>query len=524
MIDLRKREPLLATIVLALAALPILLVAHPPVMDFPNHLARIQLLAGGLAEPVLGSMYRADWAQASTNVAVDAVAVGLARLLPFGFVSTLLMLAMILGPALAGAALHRKLVGRASGWVAIFAITAFSTTAVAGFLSFQVSLAAGLLSATLLHRRLTRAFDWSTIALHVATCALLLLIHPFGLFLYAATAAGIVLGPKPLWPLGRARMIGAGLRIALLAVGAVVPVALLFLLAPHPPGGSTGTLWPALGYMLHPLRIVHTMASPFVTYSYPIDGLFAAVTAVAVVAAMLVKGARLHWGVILAAAAIGSGGIWAPLAIGDASWLQQRFAIMAALMLFAAVEPGDARPGWRRAIVALVVVTALARLLWIGSVWRERGQDAADVLAVGRALPAGAALIVVQQDTPEAEQHVAGRYLQGGVFDPELAGRHLPALLVGERRVFLPTLFTIPGQHPLSVQPAWASRSVTSSPIPRPAALTTPSHYDPYALRWRRDFDYLLLIGADQPAATPLPPVLIPVARQGYAALYRIPR
>ena len=102
--------------------------------------------------------------------------------------------------------------------------------------------------------------------------------------------------------------------------------------------------------------------------------------------------------------------------------------------------------------------------------------------------------------------------------------RHLPALLVGERRVFLPTLFTIPGQHPLSVQPAWASRSVTSSPIPRPAALTTPSYYDPYALHWRRDFDYLLLIGADQPAATPLPPGLIPVARQGYAALYRVNR
>ncbi len=524
MTGLRKREPLLAAMVLAAAALPILLVAHPPVMDVPNHLARIRLLAGGLADPVLGSMYRADWAQASTNVAVDAVAVGLARLLPFGLVSALLMLAMVLGPALAGAALHRKLVGRASGWVAIFAITAFSTTAVAGFLSFQVSLAAGLLAAALLHRRLTRAFDWRTIALHVAVCALLLLIHPFGLLLYAATAAGIVVGPERLWPIERARVVGAGQRIALLGVGAAVPVALLFLLAPHPPGGSTGTLWPALGYMLHPARIAHTMASPFVTYSYPIDGLFAAVTAVAVLAAMLIKGARLHWGVILAAAAIGSGGIWAPLAIGDASWLQQRFAIMAALMLFAAIEPSDARPRWRRAIVVLVVVTALARVLWLGSVWRDRGQDAADVLAVGRALPAGAALIVVQQDTPEAQQRITGRYLQGGVFDPELAGRHLPALLVPERRVFLPTLFTISGQHPLSVAPVWKPRSVTSSPVPRPAALATVTEYDPYAVRWRHDFDYLLLIAADQPAATPLPAGLIPVARQGYAALYRIPR
>lgn len=519
-----NREPLLATLAFALASLPILLVAHPPVMDFPNHLARIGLLAGGLADPLLGAMYRVDWAQASTNVAVDAIGVGLARMLPMPAVSTLLMLAMILGPALAGALLHRRLCGRASAWVAIFAVTAFSTTAVAGFLSFQVSLAAGLLAAALLHGRLSRPLDWRTLALHIAVCSLLLLIHPFGLLLYAATAAGIVVGPQRLWPVEAARLTAAASRIALLAVGAALPVALLFLLAPHPPGGSTGTLWPDLGYMLHPARIARTMASPFITYRYSVDGLFVLLTAAAVVAAMASWGARLHWGVLLAAAAVGSGGIWAPLAIGDASWLQQRFAILAALMLFAAVEPGEGLPGWRHAILLLVLATAVARVAWIGSVWHARAQDAGDVVAVGRALPAGAALIVVQQDTPEALQRITGRYLQGGVFDPELAGRHLPALLVGERRVFLPTLFTIPGQHPLSVQPAWASRSVTSSPIPRPAALTTPSYYDPYALHWRRDFDYLLLIGADQPAATPLPPGLIPVARQGYAALYRIPR
>lgn len=423
-----------------LAALPILLVRYPPVMDMPNHLARIWLLAGGLEDPALGAMYRADWSQAATNVGVDAVSVLLARVLPLPVVATLLLLLAVLGPALAGAALHRRVFGHWSPWVAIFLVTAWSTTAVAGFVSFQISLAAGLLAAALFSDRLTRPWGASMFLIHLLLAALLLVIHVFGLLIYVAAVAGLALGPG--FPLagGVGKFAAKVGRIVLLGIVAAMPVAVLFLFAPHPPGGETGVLWPDLPYMLNPGRIAKTLASPFITYDYRADGLFLLVAALAVVAALAAPGRRVHGGLALAAAAVGSGAVWMPLAIGDASWLQQRFAVMAALLFFAAVAPGLGKPAWRRIVFGLVVLAALGRIGWIGAVWRERERDAEDVFAVARALPRGAALLVVAQETPEAEQRSVGRYLQGGVWDPELAYRHLPALLVAERRVFLPTL------------------------------------------------------------------------------------
>ena len=517
------REPLLVGLAFAVAALPLLLVAHPPVGDLPDHLTRMWLLADGLADPVLGAMWQADWSRASTNVAVDAVGVGLLRFLPLSIVSRLLTLALVLLPALGGALLHRKLVGRTSAWSAIFVVTAFSTTAVAGFLSFQVGLGLGLLAAAGMHDRLRHGPTLATGALHLAMCALLLLVHPFGLLLYLAAAAAIVAGPAAPW---RADGLTAG-KIgwaAVLGLLALAPVVLLFLAAPHPPGHAQEMLWPALGYILAPGRIVRTMASPFITYDYRADGVFLLLAGAAIVGALLSRGARVHGGTVLAATLLSLGALAGPLGVGDASWLQQRFAIMAALLLFAAVEPGNGRPAWRRAVIALVLVAALTRVAWIGLVWHDRDRDADDLLAVAGSLPRGASVLVVQQETPEADQRLVGRYLQGGIGDPERSQRHLPALLVPAARVFVPALFTIPGQQPLAVRAAWRERSVETSAVPYPRVLDTADPRDPYVAR-PGAFDYLLLIGADEPTRAPLDPRgLAPIARRGFAALYRIPR
>ena len=517
------RESLLVALAFAVAALPMLLVAHPPVGDLPNHLARMWLLAGGLADPVLGAMWRADWSQASTNVAVDAGGVGLLRVLPLPIVSRLLTLALILLPALGGALLHRKLLGRTSAWSVIFVVAAFSTTAVAGFLAFQVSLGLGLVAAAAMHDRLRGHRGLATYAIHLAICALLLVVHPFGLLLYLAAAVAIVVGPGMPWRAGGITGGKIG-RAALLGACALIPVVLLFLIAPNPPGDAAAILWPALGYVVSPGRIVRTLASPFITYDYRADGVFLLLAGGAVIGALLSRGARVHGGMILAAIALSLGALAGPLGVGDASWIQQRFAVMAALLLFAAIEPGAGRPAWRRAVIALVLVAALARVAWIGLVWHDRNRDADDLLAVARSMPRGASVLVVQQETPEAEQHIVGRYLQGGIGDPERSQRHLPALLVPAARVFVPTLFTIPGQQPLAVRDAWRDRSVETSAVPYPRVLGTADPRDPYVAH-PRAFDYLLLIGADEPSPAPLDSRgLAPVARRGFAALYRVDR
>ena len=52
---------ILALVVAVLLA-PLLIVDVPPVLDYPNHLARFVLLAAGPDDPVLGPVFTPDWA------------------------------------------------------------------------------------------------------------------------------------------------------------------------------------------------------------------------------------------------------------------------------------------------------------------------------------------------------------------------------------------------------------------------------------------------------------------------------
>jgi len=48
------------TAALAILLLPILAVAVPPLVDYPNHLVRMWLIAGGAQEPPLDGIYGVD--------------------------------------------------------------------------------------------------------------------------------------------------------------------------------------------------------------------------------------------------------------------------------------------------------------------------------------------------------------------------------------------------------------------------------------------------------------------------------
>src|SRR5260370_33321382 len=135
LLRLDDRRPLVVICAFLLAALPILWVSFPPVMDFPNHLVRVWLLGGGAEQARLSSMYEVSWRQASTNLGVDVAAAGLARLLPIMTVSKILLLMMFLGPPLGCAVLHKAVFGRLHVWPIAFLSLALTTTAIAGFIS-----------------------------------------------------------------------------------------------------------------------------------------------------------------------------------------------------------------------------------------------------------------------------------------------------------------------------------------------------------------------------------------------------
>ena len=48
-------------------------ISVPPAQDYPNHLARYWLIAGGASVPPTSSMFAIDWRYASTNIGADLI-------------------------------------------------------------------------------------------------------------------------------------------------------------------------------------------------------------------------------------------------------------------------------------------------------------------------------------------------------------------------------------------------------------------------------------------------------------------
>lgn len=517
--------PILAAILIS--AIPLLSVPHPPVLDYPNHLARIWLLSGRIDDAPLSAMYAANWSQASTNIAVDFAASSLARAIPIDAVNMLLLLAMFLGPPVAAILLNRTICHRWHMWQAAILFLAWSTTAIAGFLNFQIGLAAALACATLLFRA-SHVRPIGMFALCLTSAALLLLIHPFALFFYAALGSGLMLEDRPVLARTAAGLAAPVQKVATLALACVLPLAALFLFAPTPPGvhanGTSAILWSAPGKMIDPLRIAKALTSPILTYDALADLLLFLPLAALLVWALLSRRVRFHGGLLIAAIVLALLACIAPEEVGDASWIQRRLPPMAALILAAAIMPVN-RERTRAVTImaAAVAITVLLRIGWVERVWIDRRPDFASLGNVAKMIPPGASVIVVRPDWSDAAQFPRGRLIAGSPGISIETGRHQIAPFAVQYGFFIPTLFTVPGQQPLSVRPGWRSRSVYVASIPFASHLGTRNAKEPYVRNWDRDFDYLLVINADMgrlPAT--VTGHVTPLSGPAFAQLYRI--
>ena len=130
----------------ALLLLPLLITDVPPILDYPNHLARLVLLHAGPDDPVLGRFFEPAWS-ILPNLASDVIVPPLLGLLP-PHVAGRVMLGGILLLNLAGVvALHRALFGRRSYWPLASVLMAYNSTFLLGFLNWQIGSGLAMLAA-----------------------------------------------------------------------------------------------------------------------------------------------------------------------------------------------------------------------------------------------------------------------------------------------------------------------------------------------------------------------------------------
>ncbi len=125
-----------ALCVAVLLAGPLLLVDVPPLLDYPNHLARIFLLAKGAADPLLAPIFQPHWA-IIPNLAIDIVGPPLARVLPIHVAGRLMLATLLLLPVVGAVAYHRAVFGVRSLWPFAAALVACNGAfLLLGFLNF----------------------------------------------------------------------------------------------------------------------------------------------------------------------------------------------------------------------------------------------------------------------------------------------------------------------------------------------------------------------------------------------------
>jgi hypothetical protein len=411
---------------------------------------------------------------------------------------------------------HRVAFAGYSYWPLGVGLIAYNGVFFLGFMNFLLSLGLALIAAAgwiALHRRkllLTR------IAAGALATAAIFFCHILGTVLFA-----LLIGADEASALWK-RLTSGSLKLSDLACAT---------------GALAVALSPAIGlYLLGPLNArvdsvgdwrgvakVWRILTPFMTTSPELTLL----TGVAVIALLILLRPRLQSapGVPLALAGLVLAFVVVPSSMKGGAFIDMRFALMIALLLFAGMQP---RLGVRQATCTGVFLAALIviRSGYVGATWIDHRHDLADVrAAIAEVQPGMRVLAARGHPGEQADLQPANRALPGVYrLDGNLAG-----LLVIERRAFWPLLFADPAQQPLAVKPPFdriaqpMSEPIEWQWIAQDALPAEALQRAPYLEHWQRQFDAVLLI--DRAAATVRTPSgLSPVYRGKYAELYRIDR
>jgi len=477
---------ILALLSAALLA-PLLIADVPPVLDYPNHLARFVLLAAGPNDPVLGHLFTPHWS-IIPNLAVDMIGPPLVHLLPVHIAGRCLLGGILLLNLAGVLALHRALFKRRSFWPLASGLVAYNSGFLLGFLNWEISSGLAMLfAAAWLTWRERRPV--TTIVVAAAASVILFFCHLMGLVFF------LVL-------IGSAEMNAMWMVLSILTALHDQPVA---------------THW----MNLHD-KLVQT-GSPFINYLFPLD-----VTTAVLVYGGIALGIAFGWLVVAPCAMLAvavSAILYAvlPFDLMSASFLDTRIAIMLGFLLFAAVDLGHLPWLTRGVVAAGLAVLFAVRMAVVAEVWTEQRRDLADLRAVIAAVPPGA--LVYMTNVPQEE---APAYWNAGPRSRRLSNTlrmefHMPALLLIERGAFWPILFANPAQQPISLRPAYATLAHKAHDIPSHAALVSHPDRGSAALR---DFDFVLMLeaGADSDLPAFVPRCLALMSRTDFAALFRVRR
>jgi hypothetical protein len=492
----------------ALAALCVVLLAPltiadvPPLLDYPNHMARLFALAFIPDDPVLARFYVSHWA-IIPNLALDLTVPPLLRVFPVDLVGRAVAGVTLLLPVLGAAAYHRALTGRLSYWPLGSVLFAYNAAMLRGFLNFIVSIGLALLLAAVwvAWRERRPCF---TIVTSAAGAVALFFCHLTGLLFF-----GILIGAHGLASMRHSRR-GIAVKLAIVLGIFAIP-AVLYLMSD-------------LGQMNGDAEFrtladkANAALTPVLNYSWPLD-LATAFLCVAVPCLCVIRSwCQIPFQAALALIALLLLFIGLPAALKGTYDLDTRFIVMAAVILPACLVPAalPRRAAWAISLGFLLLFAARTTVLlssWIN--WA--GHLTAFRTVIASIQPGDVVLTVNNPPAPDKHRWTtvakAGRLSDGTIIDT-----HLPALLVIEHRAWWPYLFNNPSQQPIDSPARFRNLAERIDRATDPIALLIG---DPSNMRL---VTHVLAQGIMPPAAEIEAAGLTLITRNDDAALFRVNR
>ena len=405
----------------ALAAVPLLWPAIPPLSDLPGHIGRYRIMAEA-GRPPLSEHYAVHWALIG-NLGVDGLVLAFAPLLGIEVATKIVVLLIPLLTVTAMLWLAREVHGRVPA-TAMFALPlAYASPFQLGFVNFALA-AALVLAALALWLRLARlgTSAWVRALIFVPISCLIFLCHSFGWAMLGLFAFGAE------WAIGRKAgrsFMGAGVRAALMCAPMALPLVLLVLGGPDHLAGGTGD-W--FDVRLKAFWIGSLLRERWQAYDILCAMLLYAVIALALRSRRVSLAPALAVPALLGAVAF----VLLPAFYAGGSMVDMRVMPATVALALLAIEPGDDRSEQRIAMLAAAFFAVRMAITTIAFLLFAQGQ--ASALRATDALPQGASVLVLVNE-PAVDNWT----------NPRLG--HIAGLAIARRRIFTNEQWALAGQQ-----------------------------------------------------------------------------
>lgn len=483
---------------------PLLIADVPPVLDYPNHLARLLLLHVGPDDPVVGRIFTPAWS-ILPNLAIDLIGPPLLRILPVHDAGRCLLALMLLVNLAGVVALHRAYFGQRSFWPLGTALVAYNSSFLFGFMNWQVGSGLAMVFAAGWVRWRDR-YPAATIAGAALASVVLFFCHLMGVafFLLLILSADVI-------HLHDVR--SAVRRLAGLAPAACGPMILA--LSTRLSGAPLATHW------VTPAIKLENAAGSFLNYVWPLDMGSAVLvfggTCLGIALGYLVLAPRARFALVALPVIY----VVLPFDLMSTSYLDVRVPVMAGYLVFAGIDFARVGSRARGAILAGGAALFAVRMAVVMVVWAGHRDDLAQLRRVIAGVPPGATVLLMSVPRKDAPDYWEAGPRSRALSNTLRTDFHLPALILIERGAYWSVLFANPAQQPIRLRPRYEHLKAASERFPQYAELHAQADL---ALPLLRGFDYMLLLeaGAVSDLGTFLPGCLTLTAHSDFAALFRV--